>query len=49
MEAGLMCYGMGGTVDGKRGDHILIAPPYIIDESHENELVEKLARAVDAI
>src|SRR6185295_20329595 len=28
-EGGLGCYPMGGTVDGRKGDHILLAPPYI--------------------
>ncbi len=49
MQRGLMVYGMGGTVDGRLGDHILLAPPYIIGEDHEKELVEKLADAVSAV
>jgi hypothetical protein len=32
MARGLMCYPMGGTVDGQRGDHLLLAPPFIVDE-----------------
>ena len=31
MTRGLMCYPMGGTIDGARGDHVLLAPPFIID------------------
>ncbi len=27
MAKGLMCYPMGGTIDGQHGDHILLAPP----------------------
>ena len=46
MDAGLLCYGMGGTVDGRRGDHILLAPPYNIDDAQEQELVEKFVAAV---
>ena len=46
MENGLLCYAMGGTIDGHLGDHILLAPPYIIDESHEVEIVEKLNPAI---
>lgn len=46
MDRGLMVYGMGGTVDGRNGDHVLLAPPYIITEEHELELVEKLTAAV---
>jgi len=48
MTRGLMCYPMGGTVDGKHGDHILLAPPYIIDGSHIAEIVDKLSQAIDA-
>ena len=47
-ERGLMCYGMGGTIDGRRGDHILLAPPYNITEQHADELVSKFADAVKA-
>jgi adenosylmethionine-8-amino-7-oxononanoate aminotransferase len=46
MERGLMIYGMGGTIDGRSGDHVLIAPPYIITEEHESEIVNKLTAAV---
>ncbi len=49
MQRGLMVYGMGGTVDGRVGDHVLLAPPYIIDESHEHEIVDKLGAAVTAV
>ena len=48
MGEGLLCYAMGGTVDGRLGDHVLIAPPYTIDRSHEDEIVSKLTRAVGA-
>lgn len=48
MERGLMVYPMGGTIDGRHGDHVLIAPPFIVDQSHITELVEKLGDAVDA-
>ncbi len=47
-ERGLMCYGMGGTIDGHRGDHILLAPPYNIDSGQVDELVEKFTGAVTA-
>ena len=45
---GLMCYGMGGTIDGRLGDHVLLAPPYNIHASQVDELVEKFATAVNA-
>ena len=47
-EAGLICYPMGGTRDGKRGDHILLAPPFIMRDEQVDELVGKLAAAIDA-
>jgi adenosylmethionine-8-amino-7-oxononanoate aminotransferase len=48
MQRGLMVYGMGGTIDGRLGDHVLLAPPYILEDAHEEELVEKLAAAIEA-
>lgn len=48
MAHGLVCYPGGGTVDGRKGDHVLLAPPFIIDESHVGEIVDKLSAAVDA-
>ena len=44
---GLICYPMGGTVDGQRGDHVLLAPPYIISETHVAEIVSKLSEAIN--
>lgn len=49
LDAGLLCYGMGGTIDGLQGDHVLLAPPYNIEEQHVTELVEKFAIAARAI
>ncbi len=48
-EAGLICYPMSGTIDGKNGDHVLLAPPYIISEAEIDELVAKLAGAMDQV
>jgi len=48
MARGLMVYPMGGTVDGRLGDHILLAPPYIASESELAEMVDRLGRAIDA-
>jgi adenosylmethionine-8-amino-7-oxononanoate aminotransferase len=47
-DAGLMCYPMGGTIDGRRGDHVLLAPPYTIDASHVDAIVGGLAAAIEA-
>ena len=46
MKNGLLCYGMGGTIDGRRGDHILIAPPYNLTKSEQQELIDKFSAAV---
>ena len=46
MQHGLMCYPMAGTIDGKQGHHILIAPPFIINDEQLDELVTKLTSAL---
>ena len=48
MELGLLCYPGFGTADGISGDHVLLAPPFIIDASHVEEITDKLALAIDA-
>lgn len=48
MARGLMCYPMGGTIDGRHGAHVLLAPPFIIDEGHIGEIVDRLGEAIDA-
>ncbi|MEL7430709.1 MAG: aminotransferase class III-fold pyridoxal phosphate-dependent enzyme, partial [Pseudomonadota bacterium] len=47
-ENGLMCYPMGGTIDGRNGDHVLLAPPFIMETGHIDEVVTKLGDAIDA-
>jgi adenosylmethionine-8-amino-7-oxononanoate aminotransferase len=47
MAEGLMVYPMGGTVDGKCGDHVLLAPPFIASESELEQIVLRLQRAID--
>lgn len=49
MDAGLVCYPMAGTIDGKRGDHVLLAPPFIIEDDQIDELVGKLATALETV
>jgi len=46
---GLLVYPMGGTVDGRYGDHILLAPPFIVTDDELALIVERLAEAVDAV
>ena len=48
MQEGLMVYPAGGTADGRAGDHVLIAPPFIIDESHVGMIVDRLGTAVSS-
>ncbi|MVO15285.1 aspartate aminotransferase family protein [Parasedimentitalea huanghaiensis] len=45
-EAGLICYPMSGTRDGVNGDHILLAPPFIITDEQITEVVDKLELAI---
>ena len=47
-EAGLICYPMPGTRDGREGDHVLLAPPFIVTDDQIGEITEKLGRAIDA-
>ena len=47
-ERGLLVYPMGGTVDGRYGDHILLAPPFIATTDDLALIVSRLAEAVDA-
>ena len=47
MARGLVIYPMGGTIDGKRGDHVIVAPPIIVAATRSNEIVERLGAAVD--
>ncbi|WLB51774.1 aspartate aminotransferase family protein [Bradyrhizobium sp. 521_C7_N1_3] len=46
---GLGCYPGGGTVDGVRGDHVLLAPPYIASADEIDLIVYKLGTAVDNV
>jgi adenosylmethionine-8-amino-7-oxononanoate aminotransferase len=44
---GLLCYPMGGTIDGQHGDHVLLAPPFIVSEADVQTIVERLALSID--
>ena len=48
MAEGLMVYPMGGTIDGRQGDHVLLAPPFIVDDAALDQIVQRLARALEA-
>ncbi|MDE2515588.1 MAG: aspartate aminotransferase family protein [Rhodospirillales bacterium] len=49
LDHGLAVYPMGGTIDGVRGDHVLISPAYTATEAEIAEMVERLGAAVDAV
>lgn len=48
-ENGLICYPMSGTRDGKNGDHILLAPPFILSDDDLSELVSKLEKTINQV
>ncbi len=45
---GLATYPMGGTIDGKQGDHVIVAPPYIATATDIDTIVDRFGEAVDA-
>ena len=47
MARGLMVYPMGGTIDGQRGDHVLLAPPFIVTADQISDIVDRLGSAID--
>lgn len=49
MANGLMCYPMGGTIDGRQGDHILLAPPLIMTNAEMDRVVALLAGTLDQV
>ncbi|WP_349962784.1 aspartate aminotransferase family protein [Rhizobium sp. ZPR3] len=48
MTRGLMVYPMGGTIDGQNGDHVLLAPPFIVGKDDVEAIVERLGDAIEA-
>jgi adenosylmethionine-8-amino-7-oxononanoate aminotransferase len=49
MARGLLCYPFGGTVDGRQGDHVLLAPPFIATRQELQLIAERLAASIDAV
>ncbi|MBL4784697.1 MAG: aspartate aminotransferase family protein [Cohaesibacteraceae bacterium] len=47
-DNGLICYPSAGCADGINGDHVLLAPPYIVDQSHIDEICEKLEQTLNS-
>ena len=48
-ERGLLCYPSPGTVDGYRGDHILLSPPYTISRDEIEQLISLLKESMAAV
>ncbi len=48
MAGGLICYPGGGTIDGRHGDHVLLAPPFIVTSDDVSDIVERLGDAIDS-
>jgi len=40
---------MSGTIDGRQGDHVLLAPPFIISDAQIGELTDKLSTAIEQV
>ena len=49
LDRGLGIYPCVGTLDGVRGDHVIVAPPYIVTDAELTEIVDRLGEAVDAV
>jgi len=47
IKNGLLVYPMGGTIDGKSGDHVLVAPPFIVSEAEIDQIVDRLKQSID--
>ena len=45
-DNGLICYPVGGNVDGINGDVVILAPPYNATDAELAEIVEKTAASV---
>ena len=49
MAEGLMVYPMGGTVDGRCGDHVLLAPPFVATDAQLQTIADRLGQALDKV
>ncbi len=45
-DDGLICYPVGGNVDGVSGDIVIIAPPYNASDDELAEIADKFGHAV---
>ena len=46
MARGLCCYPSGGCIDGGAGDHVMLAPPFIVSDHELDWIVERVKQAV---
>lgn len=46
---GLLIYPGSGSIDGVRGDHFIVAPPFTITDAEMDQLFSKLAIAIAAV
>ncbi|MGC9333975.1 MAG: aminotransferase class III-fold pyridoxal phosphate-dependent enzyme, partial [Anaerolineae bacterium] len=49
MELGVLLYPGHGSVDGVRGDHLMVAPPYVVTEDQLDTIVQTLRRAIEEV
>ena len=47
IQNGLLVYPMGGTIDGKSGDHVLVAPPFIVSDADIDQIVALLKQSIN--
>lgn len=46
LDNGLICYPVGGNVDGINGDVVILAPPYNVTDAELAEIVDKTATSI---
>jgi adenosylmethionine-8-amino-7-oxononanoate aminotransferase len=46
---GLIVYVMSGCADGEAGDHLMVSPPLVVTDEQLDEIIEKLASAIDKV
>ena len=49
LENGLICYPVGGNVDGLNGDLVILAPPYNASDAELTEIVVKMAQSIKQV
>lgn len=49
LDNGLICYPVGGNVDGINGDVVILAPPYNSTDAELGEMVDKMATSIKQV